>query len=362
MKVDLHQKIGLRLENTVNTIKRIAKDHLHYVTNVFERSPKTDVFIPSTRFIKPNALDTDKDYIEKINNVPVLGVGKTEQPILNLVQESMFSMLKLTKGEATPYSEILFAHCNNPQMIACVYSSQNALCVNKSYLENIDSTIDSNIEVFNIMEWITKDKNGKYKIPDLLRNKSSEEFERLLNEYSPNWSLKDKFIFDTLITYYHNLASQALSNPNMTIEKIFKNEENCQLLKNNGLFEKRKKILPLISSQREYLLEIGKYCRLPEDTCLITYPEIVFNHEYIHKWCFDNFSDKYLAELHSKPVIQNWQDDKKIQFIANKVSLRATDNPMEYIAEVGAGLAGGQKFDKDVMTLYESLKGPQIVV
>ena len=132
------------------------------------------------------------------------------------------------------------------------------------------------------------------------------------------------------------------------------------ILKENGLYEKRKDVFPLKSFQEDYLIEIGEFCHLPEDTCLTTYPEIIFNHEYIHKWCFDNFSEEYLAELHSKPVQQNWENDKQIQLIANKVSLRATEEPMEYIAEVGSGLAGGQKFDQDIMALYESLKGPKL--
>lgn len=361
MKVTIPQIIRTKLTNSINTVKQITKNSLNYITNVFERSPESDIFVSSTRFKKSDVPKADKKYIAQINSVPISGVLKSEQkPILNLLQESMFKMLKLTNGQSTPYKEILFAHKPNPQILACVYYPANVLLVNKTYLENIDKLINDNIEIFEILNWITKNKNGKYQILDLLRNPKSEKFEKLLNEYTPEWSLKDKFEFDNLGNYYRNLASAAFYKPGKTIEKILENEENCQILKEKGLLAKRKDIIPLGFFQEEYLKEIGQHCHLPENTCLNTYPEIVFNHEYIHKWCFDNFSEEYLAELHSEPVIEKWKNDEQIQLIANKVSINATENQMEYIAEVGAGLIGGQKFDKDIMDLYESLKGPKL--
>lgn len=354
------QIIGAKLENTVSKVKRIVTNSFNYVTNTFERSPKSDTFEHSIKFEKPNATQTEKGYIEIINKVPVLGVGEKERPIFDLVQKSMFRMLKLTKGKATPFNEILFAHEKNPQVLASVYYPPKVLVVNKTYLENIDGIIQANTEVFRIMNWIKKDKDGKYKILDLLRNPKSEEFEKQLNEYTPEWSLKDKFEFDTLGNYYRNLASQAFNKPGKTIDKIFADEENCKILKEKGLYDKRKDVIPLGFFEEEYLKEIGQYCHLPEDTCLKTYPEIVFTHEYMHKWCYDSFSEEYLKELHSEPVKQNWKNDKKIQETAYKVSLNATEDPMEYIAEVGSGIAGGQKFDQDIMSLYESLKGPKL--
>ncbi len=360
MKVKLPQIVKTKLTKPINTVKNIAKSGLCYITNVFERSPNVDSFVSSTKFTKPNVSKEDKKYIEIINAVPVSGVGNKEKPVLNLVQESMFQMLKITKGESTPYKEILFAHTPNSQTLASVYYPANVLVVNKTYLENIDALINANTEVFDIMKWIKKDKDGKYKILDLLRNPKSEQYEKQLNDYTPEWSLNEKFEFDSLATYYRNLASQAFYDPEKTIDKILENKDNYRILQENGLLEKRKDTFGLKFFQQEYLIEIGKYCHLPEDTCLNTNPESVFNHEYIHKWCFDNFSQEYLAELHSEPTKQNWQNDKNIQSVANRVSLRAAENPMEYIAEVGAGLAGRQKFDKDIMALYDSLKGPKL--
>ena len=359
MKVRLPQIIETKAVNTLGKIKHMAKSSLNYVSNMFERAPETDIFIHSNKFEKSGISKAEEKFVKIINKVPVSGVGAKEQPILNIVQESMFNMLELTKGKSEPYKEILFAHAPNPQTLAAVYYPAKVLVINKSYLENIDGLINANTEVFRIMNWITKDKDGKYRIIELLRNPQSEKYEKLLNEYSPQWSLKEKFIFENLGTYYRNLATAAFNNPGKIIEKIFANEDNRKILREKGLYTKRNDVIPMKFFEEEYLKEIGEYCHLPEDTCLKPYAEMVFNHEYIHKWCFDNFSEEYLKELHSKPVKENWKNDKEIQETAKKISINAAEDPMEYIAEVGAGLAGGQKFDKEIMDLYDTLKGPK---
>ena len=358
MKINIPQLVGIRFRSTASIVKRAVQCGVNYISDVLERNPSSDVFISSTSFSKTSIDKTDKKYVEIINQVPVSGVQKKELPILKLVQESMFRMLKVTDGKSEPYKEIIFAHAKSPETIACTYYPANVLCVNKNYLENIDEIIKCNIKVLEIMEWIKRDNDGKYKIPNVLRNNKGKQFEKLLNEYTPNWSLKEKFLFDTLETYYHSLASLTIGKPRAAVKKLLENKDNYRLLADKGLIKKEEDLLPINTSWREYLYEIGEYCKIPENACLITYPEAVFNHEYIHKWCFDNFSIKYLDELNSKPVLQKWKNDKKTQLIANSVSIRAAHNPMEYIAEVGAGLVNGQKFNKEIMALYESLKGP----
>jgi len=89
MKVSIPQSIGIRIGNTISAVKRAAKSGLNYVSNAFERSPASDVFVRSTRFSKRGTDEAEKKYIERINQVPVGGVGNKELPILRLVQESM---------------------------------------------------------------------------------------------------------------------------------------------------------------------------------------------------------------------------------------------------------------------------------
>lgn len=363
MKIDISQAARKGAANTLSTVKRVAANGFNCISNIFERTPGSDIFTRSIRFEKPNVSKSEKKYIDKINKIPVIGLEKEELPILNLVHESIFKMLKFTNGKSEPYTQIVFCHrpldILKPDAVACVYSGTNSLYINKDFLNNIDGMIATNTKVFEILKWIEKDENGKYKIKDILRNSKSEQYEKLLNEYTPDWSLKEKFELDNLGTYYRNLANRAYHSSDDIIEKIFSDAENCEILKKERLFEKRNQILPNQFAREKYLNEIGKFCHLPEDACLINSPEIVFSHEYMHKWCFDNFSKEYLSELHYETTKNKWIDDKNIQLTAHKVSYNAMENPMEYIAEVGAGLAGGQKFDKDIMLLYESLKGPK---
>ena len=95
--------------------------------------------------------------------------------------------------------------------------------------------------------WITKDRNGKYRIVEHLRNSKSEVFERRLNEYSPNWSLRDKFLFHRVsMNYYANLTYQAYGHPILTIEKIMNSGNNQQILKKLGLFKTRDEVIKII--------------------------------------------------------------------------------------------------------------------
>ena len=50
-----------------------------------------------------------------------------------------------------------------------------------------------------------------------------------------------------------------------------------------------------------------------------------------------------------------------VYFIHNGVSYYATKNPREFVAEVFAGLMCGKQFSKQVMAIYNALKGPQVL-
>ena len=69
-----------------------------------------------------------------------------------------------------------------------------------------------------------------------------------------------------------------------------------------------------------------------------------------------------LQELNSEEKIAQWGKEKIVQDIALKVSGYAAGQPLEFVAEVGAGLANGQVFDKDVMELYKYLKGESLLL
>lgn len=361
--------VGTKIAKAVEFGITRTTNYSTVITGALERTPAIERFERvATKFSKPEILDPIlQGYINKINTVPVSNVTKEELPILHLVHESMFGMLKKTKGKSPLYKEIVFERVRpngiiNKEGVACVDWETGALHVNRDYFEHIDSNIRENIKQFMDLGWITKDKSGKYRIADHLRNSKSEVFEKRLNEYTPNWPLEYKFLFHrTSMNYYANLTYQAHKHPILTIEKIMNCGNNQHTLQKLGLLKTRAEVIKMSKDEQvAYLMQIGKHCPPPVDTCLVTYPEFIFNHEGIHRFHRDLTTDKMRQKLYSEPEMQKWKANKNIQQTAAKVSGYSGTSPFEYVAEVGGGLAGGQTFDSDVMKLYEALKGPKL--
>ncbi len=168
--------------------------------------------------------------------------------------------------------------------------SDNVMHINRDYFENIDNNIQENLKQFIDLGLITKDKTGKYKIADYLRNSKSEIFEKRLNEYSTDWSLDYKFKFHrTSMNYYANLTYQARKHPIVMLENIMKAGENANILKSAGIYKTRNEVAKMtIQEQFKYLQDIfkspnvSKHITIPENTALITTPNYVFHHELGH--------------------------------------------------------------------------------
>lgn len=370
MSTTIIKTIGSKIVRAAESwVTRATANASPIITGALERTPAIEHFERvATRFSKPDVLDPImQGYIKRINAIPVIGVKKEELPIFRMVQESMFGMLKRTKGKSPLFEKIVFEPVRvngmiRKQGVACVNRETRTLHINRDYLENIDGAINETLSKLTDLGAITKDKAGKYKIAEFLRNSRSEIFERRLNEYSPSWSLEYKFLLHrTSMNYYANLANQAYRHPIVTIEKIMKSGDNYQKLQKLGLAKTPAEVLEMSTEEQvAYLKQIGKICPPPVDTCLVTYPEYVFNHEGMHRYHNENITDELYAELNSPTKIAEWKNDKVKQYIAAKVSYNAGTKPLEYVADVGAGIANGQLFDSDVMSLYESLKGPKL--
>ena len=348
--------------------KQVSTDMPDYLHNSGTTKTISPLTVNQTRFAKTGVTDSvTQKYIAQINRVPVFGITKEELPILNMVHESMLNILKTTNGKYPIYNKIVFEHIRpngipNLQGVACCNYKTGTLHINKDYFENIDKNINEHLQQFINSGFITKDKSGKYRILDFLRNNKSKIFEKRLNEYNKDWPLQNKFLFHRVsMNYYANLTYQVSKSPIYTIERIMKEGNNQQLLKQVGLFKTRSEVMQMnTKEQLAYLKKIGLSCPSPIGTCLVTYPNFLFNHEAIHKCHFENISDKLVQELYSPAKEQEWLQNKKIQQIAAKVSGYAGTHPMEFVAEVGAGLINNQKFDKDVISLYQYLRGPEI--
>jgi hypothetical protein len=82
-------------------------------------------------------------------------------------------------------------------------------------------------------------------------------------------------------------------------------------------------------------------------------PDHIIAHEVVHAEHF-----KALGK-------DQFEQAKKLRFrpehigTAQKVSRYAATKPVEFVAEVGAGLKAGKTYDADVMGMYRKLGGPR---
>lgn len=328
---------------------------------------------PITSVVSPSITRTNTNFLNRIDNIPLQGMKEDEKPILEMIKNSMYDLLSKSNGKAILPNEIRFERVRKngsmmKQGVSCV-TKENVLKINRDYFTHIDETIQSEIQQFMELGLITRQPNGKYNIANFLRNKKSEIFETRLNEYNKYWSLDSKFKFHrTSMNYYTNLTYQTHCFPTVTIENIMKTGENQNILKSCGLFKTKAEILKLPEEkQLEYLKEIfkkteaqGKKLYLPDDTVIFTPPNHAINHELGHINHNSIINNEQYAKLHAPEKIAEWENNSKIQEVCSRISGYASTQPSEFVAEVFAGLANGQKFHPDVMSLYQKLRGPMI--
>lgn len=316
---------------------------------------------------------TNQIFLNHINQIPVFGIQEEEKPILEIFKSAMYDLLAKSKGKAVLPNEIRFEPVRingliRKQGVACV-TRDNVLHVNRDYLTHIDENIQNNLQKFLDLGLISRQPDGKYKIAKFLTNSKSKVFETRLNEYNKNWPLDYKFKFHrTSMNYYANLVNQVRNFPILTIENIMKIGENQNVLKSCSLFKTRAEISNLSKEkQLGYLKEIfknveaqGKKIIVPEDTALYTTQNYVLHHELGHINHNLHINNDQYTKISSAEKISEWKNNSKIQEVCYRVSGYASSQPCEFVAEVFAGLANGQKFHPDVMHLYQNLKGPMI--
>ena len=314
----------MRLDSVLNLGRTITKS----LSSATKNSNVSNTILHSTQTFSQGISRTNKAYWDRIDSIPIQGLRKEEQPIWDMLKNSMYDLLGKTKGKAELPKEIRFEYCRNEgikkQGVANV-SRDQVLHINRDYFENIDSNIQNNLKDFINLGLITRDKNGKYKIVDFLRNRKSEIFEKRLNEYSPDWPIDYKFKFHrTSMNYYANLTNQARKHPMIMLENIMKTGDNVNLLKCCGMYKSRSEVAKMTTQEQyKYLQDIfqkypdiGKRIVIPENTALITTPNYVFHHELGHINHNKVIPDDIYREFSSQQKLFEWKSNKKFRKFA----------------------------------------------
>lgn len=350
----------------INTIVNIGKTITKSLCSTTKSGnmAKTVLYSSTPGIYSQGILRTNNVYWDRIYKIPIQGMKKEEQPILDQLKASMYDLLGKTKGKAELPQEIRFEYCRSEgvkkQGVACV--RDGVLHINRDYFENIDDNIQENLKTIMNMGLISKDKSGRYRIADFLRNSKSEVFEKRLNEYTESWPIDYKFKFHrTSMNYYANLVNQARTQPIIMLENIMEKEENANILKNCGIYKTRDEVVKMTTQEQyKYLQEVGRNIRIPEDTVLITTPNYVFHHELGHVNHRKIIPVDVWTNFETPKKISEWKNNKKIQEVCSRISYYAGTTPFEFVAEVYSGLVNGQAFHPDVISLYKALKGPVI--
>lgn len=295
--------------------------------------------------------------IKAINQIPVSGLEPKYEPIQGIVRKALLQELNSDTKSILPSKIIYERHPEKPEGVAFVSSRDNILHINISYFENLSKNIENGIKMLEAEGFLSKDNNGRYKIPAYLRNSRTVEFESLLNSNPKSMSLDKQFhFFEENYKYTASLASQIKRAPIVTIETILKTGNNMELIKNAGLYKSRAEVSKMsIAEQHEYLkilLTSDGQIQIPLNAVREPFPELVFIHEMAH---VKHNNSNQNAEL--KLTEMEWQENKEIQEICTRVSGYARKNQTEFLAEVYAGLQNGQEFHKSVMTLYRKSGG-----
>ena len=289
------------------------------------------------------------------------GLDSREVLLFENFKRAMNKVLVATDGKGELPEDVIFKEMpQRPGGVACKDGDAKSISVNRCFLDHIDTSIQGIVQQLKDVGMLKLDINGKFHVPEFLKNDITRKLENLLNTYNDKMKLSDKFeLYDCYIGYLVDLQSQIRRHPFITIEKIMKIGSNQIALKKQGLFKTRQEVNTMSKEEQfKYLKGIAAITGIPKNAVLIR----DIDHTYIHELGHLNhmLSKVDEAVLRSKKVIEEHQNNIEIQNTCSKVTRYAQSSPMEFVAEVFSGLVAGQKFDDDVMALYLKYKGPQI--
>jgi hypothetical protein len=85
-------------------------------------------------------------------------------------------------------------------------------------------------------------------------------------------------------------------------------------------------------------------------------PGHILRHEVAHLLHARAAGIPHLEELKAQPI-----RGTRVLPVAGRVSRRALESPLEFVAEVAAGIWDGRQYDPEIMGLYDRFQGPEFV-
>lgn len=308
--------------------------------------------------------------------IKVLGIKNVEfgdnVEIANWINKGLLNVKNKTKGKCKMPTEIKLIDIEG---LSAFVNIKGLMGVSQKCLDSIDNYLK------------TFARFDAHDLP-LFPKDAVEELNRLSDLYRKGElnNLEDKIKLQKLIEQHSDHAENIISNGERLIDNL------CSTLEGNGitidaktreaiedlsnikdlskeeLMEQLKK--GTFKSKNETIFEIltdlEKQMKAESDL-----PEFLINtssssafdtiyHEMGHLHHQKASPIKTLVSHFTYQKNKKFLNDKTQQYIANSVSNYATSDPVEFVAEVYAGLVNGAKYPDKVMELYKKFGGPMI--
>ena len=296
-----------------------------------------------------------------------LGITKFNIPDLDIANQVNLSLTRAfnkTEGMINNFDEVEYVILGHnrkglnplrcPAQTRAIYNKgtfqvkKTVLQINKSYFDNLDTSIEKMLSHFEKYGQISKNKSGN----DVINLVADYRYSNSLNRYyrlykQGKLSQKAKFDFENLLSNAIEEESYVLGNKTSTTGLI----KDILEVDVSDL-----SVQEYVTKAKKYLLDIQKKHNIiasARENPLCTNGSVgldgIIIHEQGHADCFKRMTYNQIANPHK------FNDAEKQ--IARQVSKLATLDSDELLQETFSGLVSGDKYSKEVMMLYNQYGG-----
>lgn len=301
-----------------------------------------------------------------------IGFQSSDVELLNWINEGLVNVSNKMKGKAKmPKGVGCYGKCNDATLAGITKEEgkfPKFLVVNKKIFNNIDNTINEQLNWLKEEEIIVDKGGGLFDFNGLLDGDSTSRLITEIGKYKNGEfkTLNEKINIYESIKVLEDTINAVNEAPLNVIKKLLKNEKILAGMKKEGFITNLDEIKKLSKDEQTALLckvheKIGfsvAYDVNARDAFHTIYHEMGHLQDTVKRVEAESFFNyehsKYPQELNK------WlNDDKKMQ-LASRISPYACAGPGEFIAETYAKLVKGEKVADDIMALYKELNGPLI--
>lgn len=305
------------------------------------------------------------------NNLGIKNYQIDNLDVANWLNEGLTEASNVVKGKIFMPKKVVYAVSD---LEGVASTNGRNLLINKAYIENIDKSLKNNMDALAKLRIVSITKNGdgsttlRSKLPHLI----DESFSKLFGSYAKGpekMSLIEKIEFTKKLQHFKDYIHYIDKNSLMELKAITKIPEMSATLKKLNIPISSVELEKLNSSEQIRMLfdifETGKLSKQVNYKSKFS----TIHHELGHIQHFVSNGSRYINKLlkpeefkkqgrEITPEVKDFIENHKKTAI--QISSYATSSPLEFVAEVYAGMINGYKYSDEVMALYKKYNGALI--